>query len=239
MKIATILVILLSFILISMNLASAVQQFQVKEFPESNNKTTLVRGILSYSTTDTTKNFIKSSNPLQLYILYDTSIETWNIDNPSYHVSYCNLRVYKVPLISNGSILIFNRTYFDDNKNLKFFINLKDGETATSEMSCIFTGIRPTVLELPADTTYVIPTQGCRACQELQWSEIEVTLSKTASLNQFINDNFDTIKQFVSLNYEFWIIMFWTGLIILLLMTISLIFTAIYWVYLVIKKHTT
>lgn len=239
-------ILLLMFaMIILLNSVSAIQHFQQRELSntflgDADNKTTRIRSILVYSTTDGTQSNIKNGNPLELYFQYNTYITTWNNDNPTYAVDSCNLVISKVTAIANETVILYNKTFTDDNKDGKFFVSIVPKEDLIGIMQCHFTGIRPDTIDLPlpADLVTVTPTWECKACQEFEWSQDQVTLSKAKVLSDSSIETWGFIKGFITLNFELIIILFWIILIIILFLAISLIFFFGFWVLIWLKRYT-
>ena len=82
-----------------------------------------------------------------------------------------------------------------------------------------------------------MPTWECKECQYYEWALMERDWAKA----DLIGDNFvnvlGIIKQFVLLNFEIWLALFWVFLILLLFVAMSSIFLGIYWAYLFLR-HT-
>lgn len=232
------LILMMFALIFLMNLVSSIQYFQTREFSLTDNRTTIVHASVGYSGIDGTADHIKSGNPLEVYVLYNTYIETWNLGAPNNKVDHCNLLVIHNPSLTNTSLIIFNQNFTDDNKNAQVFVNLEKGDSMTSTFRCVFQTQAGRVLLTPADFTIVTPTWECKECQQFEWSKTALTIEKAISINFFVEQNVEFIKDFVFLNFEFWIIVFWIILIIMLLIAVSLIFTGIFWIYLFIKRHT-
>lgn len=216
-------------LLLLLQSVSAVQYFQTRELSLLDNRTTNIHASMSYSTIDGTQENIKSGNPLEMYVLYNTYIDTWNTANPNNKVSYCELLIKQGSHLSNDSVILYDVNYSDDNKNTQFFVNLQRGDSMTADFNCHFSGTR--TLEVPVDFTLVTPTWECKSCQEYEWSKTALTIRKAESINSFIDVDVEFIKKFISLNFEFWIIIFWFMLIALFLSSIGLIFSILFWAY--------
>lgn len=233
--------IILALVIFS-SYASAIQHFQIREFSDTSlgdadNKTIRVRSILVYSTTDGTDSNIKNGNPLETYIQYNTFIDTWNNDNSAFAVESCNLAISKITALANETVVLFNRTFTDDTKDGRFFINIVPREDIVAIMQCKFSGNRPKTLELPADIVTVTPTWECKACQQFEWSQDEVTLSKSKVLSDGTKEIWGLIKSLILLNFEFILILFWILTIIILFIAIGFIFAIGYWIFVKVAKY--
>ena len=226
-------------ILLLMSIAnvSAVQYYQSKSF--IGDDTTRIHASLFWDFGELSDDSVRSGNSLQTYVWYNIYPSTWNRANPNYAIQYCNMTVNFFGHMDNVSTLIYNKTYTgvgDDDPNAKYFVELTKGDGYTVTVDCVFAGIRPELLELPADFSIVTPTWECKSCQQYEWSLLEQDIAKAKTIGENTVDVVGFIKQLVLLNFEIVIALFWLILIGTTFVASSLVFVGIYWLFLYLRK---
>jgi hypothetical protein len=133
-----------------------------------------------------------------------------------------------------------NETITKDDPDIfrdKYFVRLKQGDSMRSELNCVYENNRPEKFEIPASMTIVTPTWECKSCQYYEWSVIERDILKAESIGANTVEVVDYIKRLISLNFEIVIAMFWIALIFVTGLSTSLIFVAIYWLFLFLRRY--
>ena len=182
-------------------------------------------------------NFIKSNRPLEFYVQFDITIDTWNAVNPLFSVDTCNFTARTFPEGLNTTPFIFNRLYTEDNFNDKHFVRLESGDLFTVAIDCHFNG-QNTSLKIPANLQIVTPTFECQACQFFKWSKIEGDILKAESVGDNVVEVTNIIKKFIRLNFEIILTLFWIILIVIAVHSTGLIFLGMIWMLGYLKSFT-
>lgn len=224
---------LLLLALLCIQLVSSAQYIQQHEL-RSDNVTTRIHA--SYFFDPASVSYIKDGNDYQFYILYHSSLGSWNAVNTNNQISYCRLVVIFFPELSQSAIAIFNTTFTSDVENSKFFVSMKENEGITVDADCIFKNSSQRVLDSPVDFSIVSPTWECKECQKLEWSRIEVVLNKAATISDYTSTDLSYIQRLFVLVYELILILFWFLLIYILLGVIALFLLSVFWLYLYLQR---
>lgn len=233
-KIVILTAILSMFILMQFASAS-VNFFQQNRYSLLDNVTTSKFTSVVYLQDILLLDKIKDNRPFEFYVQYYSFFADWNIANPDNYIEYCNLIVNYLPQPSGSSIQLLNINITDNLETSKSFIRLNNRESAIIDLRCVFREANGRVLELPIDYSIVMPTWECKACQFYEWSKVEATLIKATTINDFVKDNVEFIKNLLILNYNNIIIIFWIFLILGLLSALVLVFAIFQWIYLYLK----
>ncbi len=242
-----IIIIMIGILLIvsMINLIEAEIQFFQQKLINRNPSST---GNISEKLTNTTTihafvdfnkdsdNFIKGDAPLEFYVQFDITIDSWNAVNPAFSVDFCNFTTRVFSGIQNAT-LEFNQVFTDDNINDKHFVRLEAGELWVADIDCHFNG-QNTSIRVPANMQIVTPTFECKACQFFEWSQIEGDILKAESIGDNVVEVSNIIKKFVRLNFEILLTLFWIILIITAVHSTGLLFLGLIWMLGYLKSFT-
>ncbi len=242
-----IIIIIMGILLIvsMINLADArIQYFQQKlvnrnPSPTGNPNDTLFNTTTIHAFVDFTKdsdNFIKGDSPLEFYVQFDITVDTWNGANPDFRVDFCNFTTRTFSGIQNATI-DFTQLFTDDNINDKHFVRLKSGELWVADIDCRFGGLN-TSLQIPATMQIVTPTFECQACQFYKWTRIEADILKAESIGNNVVEVTEIMKKFVRLNFEIILTIFWIVLILVAVHSTGLLFLGLVWMLGYLKSFT-
>ncbi len=201
---------------------------------ESLTNTTTIHAFLDFK--KETNDFIKGDAPLEFYIQFDITIDTWNAVNPDFSVDTCNFTTRTFSGIQNAT-LDFNQVFTGDNINDKHFVRLKSGELWVADIDCHFNG-KNTSLQIPANMQIVTPTFECKACQFFKWTQVEADIIKAESIGNNVVDVTNIIKEFIRLNFEILLTLFWIVLIVIAVHSTGLLFLGMIWMLGYLKSFT-
>lgn len=112
--------------------------------------------------------------------------------------------------MNNGdSVIIKMDTYFED------------GENVVSDSLCSFES--------------VLGTRGCKKCRELNYYKFEQSVNERDIIDNYSDNILDKIYQLLFLNFEFFVIVYWIGMIGAFIAVIGLIFWGIFFLFHFIK----
>jgi hypothetical protein len=190
-----------------------------------------------YSTSD--DDTIQGNNLYEIYFRYSIYPKTWNQQNPSYPIDYCNITFSQLYKTSNQSVVIFNKTILatdNDISNEQYFFRLDKGEVAYVRGSCKFNdSVNNTELYIPVSIELITPTRYCKACQYYQWSLQNRMEVKAKTLSDYSNQIWSYVTTLVNLNFQILYAIFWIFLILMIFFALSLIFLVCYWAILWIE----
>ena len=239
------IIIIMMGILLLINMINLVEakieynQFKlINRNPTVNISDKLTNTTTIFATIDFTKtsdNFVKGNRPLEFFVQFDITIDTWNNVNPDFSVDTCNFTARTFPEGLNTTPFIFNRIYTEDNINDKHFVRLEEGDFFTVAIDCHFNG-QNTSLKIPANLQIVTPTFECKACQFFEWTLIERDIDKAESIGDKVVVVSDLMRKLVLLNFEILITLFWILLIIIAVHSTGLIFVGLIWMFAYLKN---
>ena len=181
-----------------------------------------------------TDDYIKGKSPLEIYILYDIYIKSWNELNTDYTVDWCNFTVRTYPAGSNATSLDYNELFTGDYRNAKYFVRLDDGDNFFVDLDCHFNGTSAS-LRVPSSFQIVTPSWECKQCQYYEWSLVERDIAKTKSIGANIVEVSDYMKKLLLLHYEIWLALFWVIIIVIAVNSTGLIFAGMLWLFLFLR----
>lgn len=230
--------LLMFAVILLTSLASAeIQYFQVKQDLGNGTIQNLITvwydKIGFYS-----KDYITGNNPLDVYILFNIYPKTWNSQNPTAKVDYCNWRI-SFWTTGNGTINIINENFTETDTDVmgdKYFVRMNDGEGITAYQKCYFQNHSYTDLYLPMEMQLLTPSWECKECQYYLWTLTERDIIKAKSIGDNVVEVSTYIKKLFLLNFEIWLAFFWFFLIMMVFASISLIFIIIYWLFLFLRR---
>lgn len=229
-------IILLGMVIIlamSVNV-EATTQFWQEKYLEPENETNVISDHLFYTYLDKDSlDYISGDNPLQVYLWYSIYVKTWNEQNPTYSIEYCNLTVKTYTSVSNTPS-IYTEVYTentDDISNGQYFVQLNEGDVIIADIFCKFDDDMPENLEIPETMQIVTPTWNCRACQYYEWLQRDKSIQKAKLTGNNINTIVSYITDYLQLNYEIVLTLFWIFNILILFSVITLIFVGGFWLY--------
>jgi hypothetical protein len=179
---------------------------------------------------------IDSGKPLEFYIQYSAFVDDWNRKSPSNRINYCNFTVFYIKSGETTQTAVYNDILTTTTVNAQYFVRLSKGDSAAVYMDCLFAQNR--TLDMPADYTIVFPTWECKACQYYNWNKDFVRLEKAKTLGTYNVELWKYIKGLFQINFQLILIAFWIIVILVAILSIGLVFTGAYWLYLYIEKHT-
>jgi hypothetical protein len=233
-----VFIFLLTLFALNINMVTAIDITSRNDIDLTNNLTTT----LFYSVAYTPTNYDDVLNqPYESYILYSSNINDWNIANPQNQVRDCNFSVYyssyRSQLLHQGNlsapdqILLYNADFIGNYPSNKYFVRLNPKDVYTTQMTCTFLNSQSRTIDIPVTISIVTPTWECQACQYYQWTQDQIKLTVASTLSGYTSKNVGYIASLFRMFYEIAIYAFWVALILLLLLSVSLIFYGIYWVY--------
>lgn len=232
--------VLIIFLVISVNMVSAVEYFQLKSILGNN---TIRNHVFVMRTDDVLyDSFIKDNRPYEVAVQYRSYIDDWNKVNLNYTVKYCNFTIRFLPasLISAGvndsTYIIHQKNLTENYENAQYFLRLNKGDGFMADMDCKFDKNDVAILEIPADISVMTPTTSCKSCQYFEWTQQEVSISKADDIGLKKVAIVEYIKKLFLINYSNILALFWIFLIIILMLSFGFIFIAIYGVYLYIDS---
>lgn len=178
--------------------------------------------------------YVSGNNQYEVYILYNIYPKTWNSQNPSAMVEYCNFRVFQSKGISGENIILLDKNYTDLDSDImsdKYFIRMDDGDSFEADQTCYFQNNSFSELYLPAEEQILTPTWECKECQYYEWSLVERGAEKTQIIGGYVSIISGYIEKLISLNFEIVLALFWFFLILMVLVGISFIFIGMFWIY--------
>jgi len=182
--------------------------------------------------------YVKGNNPLEIYVMYDIYIDTWNsLNSADYSVDWCNLTIRTFPASSNLTSLDYNQLFTDDYRNSKYFVQLNDGDNFFVDLDCHFNSTQNSI-NVPASFQIVTPSWECKACQYYEWSVVEQDIVKSQSVGSNVVEVSEYTKKLIELNYELWLVLFWVILIIIAVHSTGLIFIGLLWLFIFMKGLT-
>ncbi len=237
MKNITIIMMGILLMVSMINLVDAeIQFFQQKLIDRGNlTNTTTIHAFLDFN--KESDNFIKGDAPLEFYIQFDITIDTWNAQNPEFSVDFCNFTTRSFSGITENATVDFTQVFTGDNINDKHFVRLQDGELWLADIDCHFDG-QNTSIQIPANMQIVTPTFECKACQFFEWSQVEGDIFKAEAVGDNVVAVSVIIKKFITLNFEVALALFWILLIIITVHTTGLIFVGLIWMFGYLKSLT-
>jgi len=251
--------ILLVFTLISN--ASAVQYWQWKEQQIGENTTRRLHTVVVYDSItkdlqsfniwallgfqnpvgfnlpiiNTVTDAIEGGKPLEVLVQYYSYVDDWNIKNPEYKVNHCNLTISISGVNESVKTTLFSKLYNTEINNAKYFVRMDKGDTMYADFECLFEN--KTTIEIPADITIILPTWECQACQYYEWTQDFINLNQADTLQTYISNIWDYMKEIVNLNFEVILIFYYIFLIGIVLLGVGLIFAIMYWIFLFVRKQ--
>lgn len=236
MKKIVILIAILSIFMLMQFTSASINFFQQNRYSLLDNVTTSKFTSIVYLQDVLLLDKIKDNRPFEFYVQYYSFFNDWNLANANNKIKYCTFIVNYIPQPSNQSKQILNLNITDNLETSQYFVRLNNLEASYIDLSCVFESASGRVLDLPIDYSIVMPTWECKACQYYDWSKTEATLIKATSINDFVKEDVEYIKNLLILNYNNIIILFWIFLILALLSALVLVFAIFQWIYLYIKR---
>lgn len=192
------------------------------------NGTTRYNAFLTYD--KTLEDYIKGNNQLEVYALYNTYIDDWNVNIGNYTVTRCNFQIFYYPTLTNISQTLIDVNITGNTGLTKYFFTMNDGDSATIRFTCYFQE-QVNQIKIPASFQLITPTWSCKACQLYEWSVQYREIVKAESTGNNSNDILGYIKSIFLLNVEIVIYLFWTFLILMIFVSLSFIFLGMLWLY--------
>lgn len=189
-----------------------------------------------------TADYIKGDNPYELYFLANSYIQTWNSQNTFYKIRKCEINISILKAFSNNSNSVHyqNFTSLDaDQKEIKYFVQLHDGDSVSADGICYFENTSYDFnkgLYMPLEIQLVSPTWECKACQLYENSLLSDNVAKSKTIGDHIVTISDYIKKLFMINFEIVLALFWLSMIMLLFTAISFIFLIAYYLYAYLRR---
>jgi hypothetical protein len=235
------------FLIGLMGLTSAEISFWQQKY-DMGNKTILNHLVVCYEDSitgidflDPVDNYVSGGKSFEAYIWYNIYIKSFNSDNPTHNIDWCNFLIKQSSTMTNNSIL-FNQTYTQadsDIMNAKYFVQMKDGDCVTAQQLCKYNynvSLSPVDrLTIPVSMQLVAPTWECKACQRYEWSSTEQNIIKAQSIGNKVVSVSSYIKRLFLLNFEILLALFWVFLILMIFVALGFIFLGVYYFYIYLK----
>lgn len=225
---------LIVVVMLVIPMASArLQYYSTKEITNNDVKLHLFGGY-----TNSVDDFVTGGNPLEVYIWYNIYPKSWNEANPNNLIDNCNLTIIKSGSMTNAS-QVYYATYTPEDldiTNTKYFLQLKNSESFTADIICEYNSNSTKAFDLPASIQLVEPTTECKTCQFYEWSVESRAVTKAEDIDTKRKSVWGYVGNLFSINLEIFIDFFWFALIIIVLLTISLIFSLLIWIYKAFKR---
>lgn len=187
-----------------------------------------------------TGDYVSAKNKFETYLWYNMNIQSWNEANPDYQIEYCNFVVKYIGHLTSSPVILLNQTYTDADADIshdRYFVRLDDGDTMIADITCYMNNTDFHEIDMqPMDMQLVTPTWECKECQYYEWSVQQRDITKAQVIGGNVVTIADYIKKLFILNFEIWLMLFWTFLILMIFVAIGLIFLAVYWFYVYLRK---
>jgi hypothetical protein len=195
---------------------------------------------------DTSLTGVGKNKPIELVLYYEVNPLPYLLNPYSGSVDNCNLTIYRDVNIWDYQGFLTNVTsyvesfYFSSNISADFgniIYELKDRDALRASMSCHYTNNESLFAEnvLVGRILFFYPAYECADCEKYTLEE----LSKETDFNlNNANDevhNIENIQKVVRINYKILVYLNWIFKIFILMVSVSLIFIGIYWVYNLIR----
>lgn len=185
------------------------------------------------------KDMINSDDLLEISVLYSMFPKTWKEQNYDYRVENCTLTINYFEQLLNYHFVIYNETVTSEDSDIfdkKYFIRLKEGDGFTADIDCYFTNEDLRILDMPSELIIVSPTWECKACQYYEWTVLQRDIGKAEIIGDNVVSIWEYIKEFVNLNFEFILGLFWLSLIFFAVGGMGLVFVGVYYLFIYLRK---
>jgi hypothetical protein len=245
-----IIIFMLGILLLASLVSAKLEYWQTKENVATNdssvvNGTMKIHSVVVYDkknpfgTSLNIMDFISGNNAFQFYFIYDMYVKSWNSNNPSFEISYCNITINYYPHLQNTPITLMSGEFNSESSdvfNVKYYVKLYEEETAIADIFCKLenTSVN-TKLDMPSEIRIGTPTQECKACQYYEWVVQEAQITKSQTIGDNTTTIMDYIKKLFVINFEILLAFFWIFLILIVFVTISFIFMGVYWLFVYLR----
>lgn len=190
-------------------------------------------------TSQAVRDEIKSDELLEVEIDYSMYPQSWNAVNTGYDITNCSFTINYFAQKLNQSYVFYEEVVTENDTDVmakKYFVRLPQRDGISVFMDCYFENESKRGLITPTELSIKLPTFECKSCQYYEWSVQQRQIVKAKLVGNNVVSIWSYIKDFVELNFEIILALFWFFLIAVLLIGISLMFIGIYYLFLFLRK---
>jgi len=211
-----------------------------------------------YQFDDTSAKGVGRDKSIEMILSYDVEGLPYDltIGNYSGYVDWCNLTIrhdkneyggtfWSVLGLEGGNYLntttITDNYYFENtitNSHDRLSYSLRDKDSLTIDMKCHYTDASSVFVEsiLFGRINAYLGAYECNDCEQYSLEQLSNEVSRNEQIIVDQTEVYNKIQSVVDINYSIWLILSWVLKIGLIFTAVTLIFSGIYWVYLLFKS---
>lgn len=192
-------------------------------------------------------NSLRGGEALNFFVDYSCqnfgslTLEEYNAKYPSHTITNITLKFIYSPVQTNSSgdttlLPQINTTLVLSDLSLPFpsrkeFFNLLDKETLLVILDTKYFSSTQAIRDSFCRFDVFFGTEGCDRCREVEYFEFAQDVEEAEAVND-LNENIrNRISQFISINYEFAVILYWIVMIAILIFSIAILVYGVMFIY--------